>query len=441
MTDFFEASYLMSARSPTTQFRPSDPGLSAFWGGSSQEGAITDRQALTISAWWAGLTLICESIAMMDLNVFRRRDDGGWDLADDHPVNYMFSSSTNGWMIPAAFKSFGQACAIMDGNFVCEIVRNGRGQAVNLHHWLPANTYYGYSPDLNPMYGVIGNGVDTGVPVIYEANRRFNTQGLNPTWFPHTEVIHVKGFSLNGFLGAKTLDAARMNLTTSSIMERFQQRQFAKGRPTGFLTTSTHLTDDQLKELRREWKEIHETVDNAFSVGVLHGGIGWEGMGFTNDDSRLLENKASSVLDVSRWLRIPPHMLGDLTKATEVNIEHLFLEFVTTTLMPWIARWEQELNLKLFTPRERTRYRTFYNLASFFRADRKTMAEVEKADLASGKRTIDEVRLEGRLNPHPDGIGSHPLIMASQLDTLKNVINGVSALHGKGKETSTTSKA
>ncbi|MEG7674137.1 phage portal protein, partial [Listeria monocytogenes] len=45
---------------------------------------------------------------------------------------------------------------------------------------------------------------------------------------------------------------------------------------------------------------------------------------------------------------VPPHMIGDLERATFSNIEHQALEFVTHTLRPWLVRFEQEINRKLF---------------------------------------------------------------------------------------------
>jgi hypothetical protein len=50
--------------------------------------------------------------------------------------------------------------------------------------------------------------------------------------------------------------------------------------------------------------------------------------------------------------------------------------------------------------------------------------------LTTGQRTIDETRLRDGFNPYEEGIGSKPLVMASQLDTLENVIEGISLLHG-----------
>lgn len=442
---------------PLTVYGPSDAALSSYWGAPAEAGFVNEQTCLTLSAFWAGVTLIAESLGQMPLQVFRRRKDKGWDLADQHPANYLLTKSNNGWMVPSTFKSLAQTNNLLGGNCVGEIVRNFRGQAAEIHPWLPQCTNYGIDGGGYPMYGVTGSGAAlAGIPVIID--REAFPSWVPIRWFPYTECIHLKGFSTNGYIGLKILDCARMNLGTSMIMETFQRRFFQKGRPAGFITTERLLSDDQIKDIRQEWKELYEKAQNAGRVGILHGGLSWESMGYTNDDAQLLQNKEFSVLDVSRWLRVPPHMLGDLTKATEVNIEQLFLEFVTTCLIPWCVRWEEELNLKLFTPKEQFVYECFFDLDAFFRADRATTAIVETADVRNGTRTVEEVRLSHRRNPYDEATGetadtsasgsasspspadpkkkeaprpgSRPFIMASQLDLMERVEDGTSKLQG-----------
>jgi hypothetical protein len=49
-----------------------------------------------------------------------------------------------------------------------------------------------------------------------------------------------------------------------------------------------------------------------------------------------------------RWFGIPPHLIGDLTRSTNNNIEQ-HQEFVTYCLRAWLVRWELEIRRKLFS--------------------------------------------------------------------------------------------
>jgi HK97 family phage portal protein len=371
-------------------------------------------------------------MAVMPLTVYKARKSGGRDVAYDHPAMYCFQKTNNGWMTPSVFKSFAQGCLLMAGNCVGEVVRNFRGQAVEVHHWLPRNTQYGVDSEGKPMYGVMGTAYQSPTLPVVEFNR--NTAMLpQPEWFPYTECVHLKNFSTDGYIGRSPIACARNMIALSLTIEQFGLRNYTKGRPVGFLTKPERMTKDQRDLLREEWREMYEGVHNAFRIGVLSGGMDWKSMGFSNDDAQFLQTRQFQVLEIARLLRIPPHMLADLSQATETNIEQLFLEFITITLQPWMTRWEEELNLKLFTPKEQFTYTIEFDIEAFLRGDKLTMAKVNEINLKNGARTLDEVRDRDGYNPYDDGLGSQPFIMASQLDTIKNVIDGTSKLQGGGE--------
>lgn len=436
---------LGSARQPAGEYSPSD-GSSEFWGyntsaWSTSAPYITEQNALSLPPFWGGVSLICECIGSIGIKVYRKRRDGtGREWADQHPVNWLLAKTNNGWMIPSVFKSMGQAALLLSGNFVGEIIRNGRGQAIQVNPWLPKNVHYGIDYDGSPMYGVNSTGANTAddFPVVWD--RQKINRGRDIEWFSYAECIHVKGWSSDGRVGRSILNIARQCLQLGLTIDQFEQRYFDHSRPSGFLTKPSPLSKDDRKVLREEFKEIHEGARQAFNVGVLSGGLDWKAMGFSNNDAQMMQSKAFEVLQICRLLHIPPHMLADLSKATETNIEQLMLEFLIYCIGPWLTKWKEELNIKLFTPMEQFSYEVDFDLDSFLKADRKTQAEVNKTKLASGETTLDEVRIEAGKAAYPDNLGSEPLIMASQLDTLRNVREGKSALQGKGGSSDTTSQ-
>lgn len=425
---------LMSSRVPSTTFGPqSSLAELDLWGVSNDPNniVVTDSTALTLMPFLAGVGLISESIGTMPINVWKVRKSGGRDIADQHPAMYCLQKTNNGWMTPTVFKSFAQGCLLMSGNAVGEIVRNFRGQAVEVHHWLPRNTQYGVDGNGDPMYGIMGTAYQSPTLPVVEFNR--NTSMLpKPEWFAYTECIHLKGFSTDGYIGRSPIAMARNALALGLTIEQFGMRNYTKGRPVGFLTKPERMTKDQRNDLREEWREMYEGVQNALKVGVLSGGMDWKAMGFTNDDAQFLQTRQFQVLEIARLLRLPPHMLGDLSQATETNIEQLFLEYITMTLQPWTTRWEDELNLKLFTPKEQFIYEVEFDYDSFLRGDKLNTAKVDEINLKNGARTLDEVRLRDGMNPYDGGIGSQPFMMASQLDTVQNVVDGKSKLQGGG---------
>ena len=432
---------VMSGRVPVTTFGPQGTaGELDLWGISTNPNhiTVTDSSALGLSAFWAAVTLISEAMCTMPIKVWKRTKAGGRDWADQHPSNYCLTKTTNGWQTPSVFKSFAQSCLLMNGNFVGEVIRNGRGQCSSIRHWLPRNTMYGVNSDGDPMYGVMGNAYQSPtLPIVEWKNYQLPTA----EWFEYPEVVHLKGFGSDGYLGRSVLASARSSLGLSMTVEKFGDRFFTHGRPVGFLAKDGSLTKQQRDQIRQEWKEMYEGVQNALNVGVLSNGLDWVSMGFNSNDAQFLQSRQFQVLEIARWFRISPHMLGDLSQVTEANIEQLMLHFIQFTLLPWMTRWEEELNLKLFTPMEQFSYYVQFDIDAFLRGDKLTQAKVDTENLRNGQRTIEETRLRDGFNPYEDGSGKIPLVMASQLSTLKSVEDGTSPLQSGSAGGAPTSTA
>ena len=110
------------------------------------------------------------------------------------------------------------------------------------------------------------------------------------------------------------------------------------------------------------------------------------------------------------------------------------LYFIQFTLMPWTTRWCEEMNLRLFTPKEQFTYTVEFDFDEFLKGDSATRKKNEEMDIRNGVRSIDEVRRQYRLAPWPNEWGNQPLIIASQLDYLRNVFMGTSKLQGGGAD-------
>src|SRR3712207_7344017 len=58
-------------------------------------------------------------------------------------------------------------------------------------------------------------------------------------------------------------------------------------------------------------------------------------------DAQFLESKRFRIEDVCRVFRVPLHLVQDLSRSTNNNIEHQGLEFIVYTMLPWFKRWEE----------------------------------------------------------------------------------------------------
>ena len=81
------------------------------------------------------------------------------------------------------------------------------------------------------------------------------------------------------------------------------------------------------------------------------------------------------------------HKIADLERSTNNNIEHQSIEFVTDTIVPWVTRLEQEVNVKLFGARAVGSVYTKMAVNALMRGDAKSRAEFYRTMTQIGDAT------------------------------------------------------
>ena len=111
------------------------------------------------------------------------------------------------------------------------------------------------------------------------------------------------------------------------------------------------------------------------------------------------------MADIARIFNIASHLINDLDRATFNNISELSLSFLRYTMTPWIVRWEQELNRKLF-PKSNT-YFVKFNLQGLLRGTLEERKDYYKTAIEYGWLARNEVRELEDLN-RVDGLDEYP---------------------------------
>lgn len=155
-------------------------------------------------------------------------------------------------------------------------------------------------------------------------------------------------------------------------------------------------------------------------------------------DAQFLESKRFRIEDVCRIFRIPLHLVQDLTRSTNNNIEHQSLEFIVYTMLPWFKRWEENLNLQLLSKESRRKNRYFeFNISGLLRGDIKTRYEAYAQGRQWGWLSVNDIRRLENMNQIPNGdIYLEPLNMGEagkQQEQLKALREEVFNLISEGK--------
>lgn len=316
---------------------PRDPVIAEWFGGrgTASGQSVTPATALQVTAVFACVRVLAESVASLPLILYERRKDGGKDRATSNPLFRLLHDQPNRWQTSFEFFEMLMVHLTLRGDAFAEIVAApGRAVAelVPLH---PDRVTPFWAPDSTVAYEYR----------LLDGPRRILLQH---------EVLHVRGFTDDGLTGLSPIRLHREAIGLALATEEHGARLFSNGAQLGgVLQHPGKLSAEASTRLRESWAARYAGGSNAHKTAVLEEGMTWEKVGMTSEDAQFLETRQYQTADIARIWRVPPHMIGDLSKATFSNIEHQALEFVVHTLRPWLVRWEQALKRDLITQPER----------------------------------------------------------------------------------------
>lgn len=341
-----------SPENPSTPLSaPAQWMLDAFGAGRTRAGAqISEESAHTISAFYCGVRVLTDGLAQTPLILYRRRSDGGKDRATEHPLYPVLHDRTNDLMSAFTFRETMQGHAVVWGNAYAEIEQAGDGSVKALWPLLPDRTQAGIVNGRKVVRTILSNGQQVTLP--------------------GSRVLHIPGFGFDGITGRSLIHLARESLGLTKATEEFGAGFFGSGtKMAGVLSHPGTLTKKAKENLRESWTDMHSGLDNAHRIAILEEGLKWTQIGVPPEDAQFLQTRQHQVTEVARWLRVQPHKIMDLQRATFSNIEQQNIEHLQDTMLPWFVKWEQEISWALLTPKERQTFVAAFLLAGFLRGD------------------------------------------------------------------------
>ena len=363
--------------------RAAGSGYRFPFGQSSAGKTVNERTAMQMTAVYAAVRILAEGVASLPLHVYRRGENGDRSKAEDMNLFYLLHDKPNPEMTSFIFREALMCHLLLFGNAYAQVLRNGRGEVAALYPLLPNKMSVERDEKGQLFYRYIRN--DNEPPTM-----QGNTVLLMPS-----EVLHIPGLGFDGLVGYSPISMTKNAIGLGLAAEEYGSRFFANGAaPAGVLEHPGVIKD--VSKLRESWNETFGGSRNAGKVAILEEGLHFNPISMSPQDSQLLETRQFQLTEIARIFRIPPHMLGDLSKATFSNIEHESLEFVKYTLTPWICRWESSLTDALLSREEQKKYEIRFNVDGLLRGDYKSRMEGYAVGINNGFLCPNDVRrLEG----------------------------------------------
>ena len=382
-------------------------GVDIDTGQLSNSGVEVDEEtALKISAVYACVKVISETVASLPLNLLKELTNGDSEKAKQHPLYTILKDTPNSEMSSFTFREMQMTNLLLWGNAYSLIKRNKQGQIVELY------------PLKSKNMKVERDAVTNKIKYIYT-----NNKGISTTYTPK-QVLHIPAFTFDGVLGVSPITYAREAMGLALATEEFGARFFGNGaRPGGVLEHPGTIKDPD--KLRDSWNKVYQGTANSHKVAVLEEGMKYHEIGMSPEDSQFLQTRSFQLTEICRIFRVPPHMIGDLSRSTFSNIEHQSIDFVVHTIRPWLVRWEQAIMRSLLNDEERTIYYPKFNVDGLMRGDFTTRMSGYAIARQNGWLSANEIRALEDLNKIPaDQGGDLYLLNGNMISAIAAKQNG-----------------
>ena len=359
---------------------------------------LNNVTAMQYSAVWACIHVLAETFASCKCYLYQKLPDGSRRRAVENPLYDVLTYVAAPNMPAYYLRETMQYHVLSGGNAYAEKVLDSKGEVAQLNMLLPVNVLPAQDYNTGEIY--------------YNVNDRGKLYKL-----PAEKILHIPGLGYNGVIGYSPLAMARRAIILGMSSEELGNKFFENGAlATGVLETDKPLKEDAWQRLKEQFRARYEGRSNAGSTMILEGGMKFNRISVNPEEAQFLETRKYQTEEIARFYRVPLHLIQNLEKSTYSNIEQQTIDFYQNTMLPWFVRWEQFMNMRCLTRRQRQDgYYCEFDMLSMLRGDNQSRANMLHLMRQDGIINADEWRERENMNPLPDGQGKTVFINGNML--------------------------
>lgn len=332
---------------------------------------VTEETALQVSAVWACVKLLSETVSSLPLNVYRKTENGR-ELANDFWFAKLMAYKPNRYQNRLEFFETMTLNLALHGNAYAKVSRVG-GEIKSLMPLMSAQ--------ILPVL------LDDG-SVVYEY-----TDGTNVDVLSSESVWHVKLYG-NGIIGKSPLAFGRNIIGIAQAAEKTVTKIYKNGgKPSGVLSMDRLLTPEQREQVRTNFATLTTGTDERLLV--LENGVKFDQISLSPQDIELLASRKFQLEEICRWFGVPSILVNDTSGSTAwgSGIEQLVSGFYKLNLRPYLERYEISMNTGLFSREESAVYEVEFDFEGLLRSDFKTRLDAYRTAIAGTVMTPNEARV------------------------------------------------
>lgn len=336
--------------------------------GYSASVEVTEETALQVSAVWACVRLLSQTVASLPLVVYRKTDKGR-ELAPDHWFMRLMERP-NQYQTKYEFWEHQVANLALHGNLYARKTE----LAGKIRSLLP----------LNPLQ------VETKL-IAGKVAHMFSVDG-GIAALSSDSVWHAR---MNGdvIVGRSPLQFGRNLIGVAQAAELAVTKLYTNGgKRSGVLSFDKLLTTEQRQQVRDNFSNLTTGTDDRLLV--LEMGAKFDPISMSPQDIELLASRKFQIEEICRWFGVPSVLVNDTSGSTTwgSGIAELVTGFYKLNLRPYLEAIENSITTHLFSDADRKEYEVEFDFEGLLRASQKDRYDGYRTGIQSGLLTPNEAR-------------------------------------------------
>lgn len=340
--------------------------------------------AMSLSAFFAAVNIVSNSIAMMD---WEYKDADGRKLPDSHYLYSMFDNSE----LPRfnIIKNVVQDMILYGNGFLYVERDRETGRPLTLH--------YSAAKQTSIFYNELTHKVS------------YLNYTYSDDWEDNTNYIHIFMNTDNGYIGIGAAKYAYNALDIASTIQKATESYYnTTGQLFGIVTPQGELPQqlgnkkDQIAKLEASWNEARRRTNKG--TIFFPADLKFIPLSSTSKDSSLIESREYNAVEVGRFIaNINPVVLGDLRHNTYGTLAEAQKEFIIRSLSPIVHCIEGAVNRIVIMPSKWHKQFVDLNEYSILATDQEKQANCLNTLTSAGIMTCNEARTVLNLPPVEGG--------------------------------------
>jgi len=324
--------------------------------------SVTPESSIKAPTVFAIVNALSRLLASLPFGIVQNVSEGGkkkHDLLPDHDVTKLLNRRPNKWMTRFDYWSLVMMRLLLWGNFYALKNHSRGGRIVSLSPVHPKNVVVSQDKRLRLQFKI--SDPTTG---------REQTLGQDRVHFIRAGMSH------DGITGISAISQIQESIAMEIAAEKFGGTVFGNGAiPNIILTRKGHFGGDEARsKFAESWDKLFKRrrgtavlESDEWDVKVVQ---------MSNEDSQFLETRELQRSVIAGAFGVPPHIVGDLKRATFSNISNQTLELLMFTLAPWLENIERATERDMLTEEEQDKgIFSQFDTKRLMRGDPKSMAD------------------------------------------------------------------